>query len=308
MKKSLTDNQINAILFTTLSFLWSFTWFFGIFQIHNTLLPEIAAFYRFFFASLLIFSFCLFKGYKLIPSPKELKVLVIYSLFSSSINFILFYYAAFYIVTGLSAVIFSFSIILSTFIGRYCFKTKHSVDIKTILSILVGIVGLFLLFFPQFKFVSSKFNLFIGAVLGGLATLSFSVGSTYFESKKLSLKLPVSFCIFSFFGSLWCLFFGVIHIAFFKGSGSFVPNFSYQFVLSFIYMSFISTGIGYLCFFILISRVGSVKASYTTIISPVLAVLTSALFEGYYFTKESFIGLLLIVCSKLLLFYGKKKG
>jgi drug/metabolite transporter (DMT)-like permease len=56
-----------------------------------------------------------------------------------------------------------------------------------------------------------------------------------------------------------------------------------------------------MCFFALIKRIGTTKATYTTLISPVLAMLASSVFEEYKWTYLTFLGLAMIVGSKLVL-------
>jgi drug/metabolite transporter (DMT)-like permease len=301
----LSDKQINAILFTTLSILWGFTWLAGKWQIHNTLMPEFAAMYRFLISSLSVLAFCLLQKYPMKITASELKIFTFYGFFSSCLNFIMFYYAALYFITGFSAVIYALSILFSIFIGRWFFGIQYELNWRTVSSIALGIGGLVLVILPKIQHYPITASFFSGVFLALIATTSFSIGSVFFESKskagQISLNIPVSFFYFNFIGSIFCGLMGLVHCLMDNKPVYLIPNFDIPFILSFLYLSVISTSIGYMCFFALIKRIGTTKATYTTLISPVLAMLASSVFEEYKWTYLTFLGLAMIVGSKLVL-------
>ena len=133
------------------------------------------------------------------------------------------------------------------------------------------------------------------------ATLSFAFGSTYFENRRISIHIIPFFMYFSLFGSLWCLLCGFCHHVIYGQALVLMPHFSMPFVLSFLYMSLLSGALGYLCLITLIKNVGSVKASYATLLSPVIALIVSSIFERYVFGISTFIGLIMIVISRICL-------
>lgn len=294
----LSDRQATSVLFITLSLVWSFTWIAGKYQINAGILPEFAVFYRFFTASIFVFCISYFSGLKLKITLPDLMIIIIYGLSASCLNFIFFYYAAIYMPTGLSAIVFSLSIIMSIFIGKYCFGIANTVNIKTVFFTLLGVVGLVCIFLPQFSTMGQYPMAWKGVVLAFLATLSFTTGSNYFQSRKVSLDLPVVFAYLTLIGSLWALLIGFLEVLKTpEATLSIIPNLSISFVVSFLYTSIIGTGIGYLCFLMLIKRIGSVKASYTSLVSPVLALYVSSLFEGYKFSFSTFVGIIMIIIS-----------
>ena len=91
--------HLNVLMFATLSISWGFSWFCGKYQINTDynpigILPEISGFYRFLLAAFfLIVIYIPIKKPRIIPTIFELKTIIIYSVFSFCLNFIIFYYA-----------------------------------------------------------------------------------------------------------------------------------------------------------------------------------------------------------------------
>lgn len=304
----LSESQINITLFCTLAFLWSFTWFVGVYQVRNTILPEIAASYRFLFASVVVFACCVFTKTPIKINKTDCKTLSIYALFSCSTNFILFYYAAMYVVTGFSAVIFSFSVIFSAFIGKFFFGLDKNFNSKTIISASIGILGLTLIMMPSIRHQQVSPAFVLGIILGFMATISFSIGSVYYESKKMTIGVIPSFAYFCLFGGLLSMFWAFVHTSLTGEELALMPHFSFAFILSFIYMSLFSSAIGYMCLFVLIKRIGSVNTSYTSLVSPVLAMVVSSAFEGYSIQVWTFLGLGLILASRLFIMISDRRS
>ncbi len=306
MLKFRSDALVNAILFTTLSITWGFTWFCGRWQINNTILPEFAVCYRFLIASLCIFAFLLIKrglnSFKI--SKEDFRLAFIYSGFSFSVNFILFYYAALHFVTGFSAVIFSFSIIFSYLIGNWFFDFKRSLGIKLYLSVILGIAGLVFVMFPSLASIHNLNSAIKGAILCFAATLSFSIGAVLYESKAKTLKPDIVLMFFwcLVIGSCWSFVFGTIHSLVDDKPIVLMPDFNINFIITILYLAIPSSTIGYLCFTALINRIGSVKASYSSLVSPVIAIIVSSFLEGYKIGVYTLIGIIFISCSKFVMF------
>jgi drug/metabolite transporter (DMT)-like permease len=300
------DSIINITLFTILSVTWGFTWLCGKWQINNVIIPEFAVFYRFIIASFTIFLYLLIsKKYKqLLISKKEFRIVFIYSAFAFSANFILFYYAALHFVTGFSAIVFSFSIILSYVIGNWFFDFQNKIGKKLYISAALGIVGLVCVMWPNLQNITNQSGVFQGLSLCLIATLSFVIGSVFYESKTKIIKS--NFIIIFFWclvvGAFWSLTFGIIHTLIDNREFVVIPVINKYFVITLLYLAIPSSALGYLCFTILIKRIGSVKASYSSLISPIIAIAMSSSFENYKIGIYTFIGVAFVTLSKFIMF------
>jgi|GEM_PF-990331 len=309
--KSFFARNINVIMFITLSLSWGFSWFCGKYQVNNIIYPEIAGMYRFILAALILLAIYVpLKRPRLIPNLSELKIVAVYSVFSFCMNFIIFYYAIFKMVTGFNAIMFSFSIVFSHIIGKFVFKIDKKFDWRFYTSLIIGISGLFLVLLPKFTNLKVSIDLFIGLFLCVLATMSFSFGSTFYESKSAAVKAdPIVVFIWCLIGgAFYALCFGFLHSIFAGQPLVLLANFTPQFVLSLLYLAGPATALGYLCCMLLIKNIGSVKTNYTSLVSPTIAMLVTSVFEDYKFTMATFIGILLISLSKVVMFYRQGNG
>ena len=77
-------------------------------------------------------------------------------------------------------------------------------------------------------------------------------------------------------------------------------EFSYQYIGSLLYLSIFGSIIAFGAFIKLVGQIGPDKAGYITFVFPVIAILLSALFEGYQLTLYSLFGLLIILCGNFI--------
>ena len=212
-------------------------------------------------------------------------------------------------VTFINAIIFSFSIIFNHVLGRIFFKNKNNFDYRFYLSAFIGILGLFLVLLSKISTLKLNYNLIIGILICLAGTLSYSLGSTFYESRSKTIPKtdPIMMFIWCLIaGGFFAIFIGVLHSLIIGEDFVFVANFNTKFILSLLYLAGPATAVGYLCGMLLIQRIGSVKASYTSLVSPTIAILVTSIFEDYKFTIATLIGIVLISFSKVIMFYKPK--
>ena len=66
-------------------------------------------------------------------------------------------------------------------------------------------------------------------------------------------------------------------------------------MLSLAYLALFGSVIAFCVYFTLLNRVGAGPASYTTVATPVIAMLMSTLFEGYRWTGTAVLGVALAI-------------
>ena len=72
------------------------------------------------------------------------------------------------------------------------------------------------------------------------------------------------------------------------------------YVLSLIYLALFGTVLAFLAYLTLMRKVGLANAAYVNVCTPVVALLLSALAEGYRFTVYTAIGIALAVGGNLI--------
>ena len=71
------------------------------------------------------------------------------------------------------------------------------------------------------------------------------------------------------------------------------------------YLSVIGSVVGFTTYLMLVSRIVSARAAYTTVLFPVVALSISTLFEGYRWDLVSVAGLALTLSGNLVIFWRR---
>ena len=70
-----------------------------------------------------------------------------------------------------------------------------------------------------------------------------------------------------------------------------------------VYLALISSILAFITYLALLKRVGPARASYATVLFPIVAMLVSTFAESYVWTLAAFVGLLLALGGTVLIFY-----
>ena len=316
------------IAFITMCFAWGFSWIAVRMQTKSMVPVEISLFYRFLATSILIFFLAKITKHRLKCSKQEIQYLAIIGATNFSLNFLLIYYAVKYIASGIAAVIFSLSIIISEVIGGII--NKKDISRKIIISSIVGTIGLATFVAPLVNFGNQQYiNNIKGILISFMAVVIYSFGNVIVAKNKKMHNTPLYSLIAysSSFGAILILvinFIKIITNSIFSNvhqnlSLGIIDNivmanskinfidYSASYISSLSYLIFIATIIAFICLFYLVQNIGSARANYTSLIYPVIALITSAFFENFYFTITGFIGLLLIIIAIIIEFFYKSK-
>lgn len=278
---------------------WGFSWFAMKLQVSSTVPIEISVLYRFIAVAILMTLLCLVTKTRLKPFRTEYKYFLIIALSNFSLNFLIGYHTTNYIPSGMIAVIFSLSIITSEIL-KAIFDGKK-IQKKIILSSIFGFIGLLFFIFPTIKFSenSSNFSIIYGFILAILMMIIFSIGNYLVEKNKQQNHTPLftSIALASSISSIY-----LILINLFLGH-KLVFDYSNSYIYSLIYQIFIASIVAFLCLYYLIQKIGTVKASYTALIYPIIALIISSFFEKFEFTILGTIGLFFILIALILEFF-----
>lgn len=301
---NLREDKISLFLFITICVVWGFTWIMGKYQINSGILPELAVSYRLFPISLVMFIITKFMRKSIKITLKDFKILFIYAILCCFQNFILFYYAALYIITSISAIAFSFSIIIIAVLKKLLNISGEKLT-PIFISALCGISGLIFVMLPQLK-VSFTKDILVGISIAFSATFFYSAGAVYYENQKAHLNIShiLSSAYVMLIGSFLSFSFTVIHSFIIKTPINFWPIIKPSFILSYIYL--LVSGFSLIIIMILIKRIGAIKTAYTNLITPVIAILISSVLEDYKLGIYTVIGITLIISSNYMALYKKK--
>ncbi len=286
-------NSRNILLFSICSLIWGTTWFVIKFQIDSTG-PIASVFFRFLLAAIMMFAINVFFIKKTLKYPlANHKFFMLQGLFNFCLNYILTYVSEQYINSGLVALTFTVLIYFNMLGMKLIYKKEIYKNV--IYGAIMGFFGIIFLFWREISnFSADKVTIF-GIVIGIVATLFASIGNM-FAYKNHQLKVPVM--SFNAWGMLYGAAFSLI-IGLIQGESFYFPT-TPSFLFSLTYLSLFGTVVAFWAYQTLVGTIGADRAAYTSIISPVIAMIISSMFENIVFTPQLFIGILLCFFGNLL--------
>jgi len=155
----------------------------------------------------------------------------------------------------------------------------------------LGVTGVTLLYLPELERGVGGSTLW-GCVLTLLATLACTVGNLMVVRNN-KVRIP------TIQGTTWTLAYGTLFSALLAlaNGASWTFDAAPRYVLSLAYLAVCGSVIAFVTYFALLKRVGAGPSSYTTVATPVIAILISTLFESYRWTPTALAGLALAVAG-----------
>lgn len=288
----------NTFLLIAALLCWSPTWYVIKFQL-GYVDPIISVFYRFFFASLIIFAFLIFQKRNLIFSMKHHLWFIVLGVTLYSLNYVFFYNANTYLISAFPAVVFSTLVIMNIVGERICFKKK--ITLETGLGAILGVLGVMIIFKEEIFIFDWKDETHIGIILAFIATFWASTGNMIHQ-RNTKAKFPVmeSTAYGMMYGAISTLLIAKI-------SGiEVLYEYTWSYTLALAYLSIIGTVFGFYFYLKLLDNVGSGKAGYIGVIMPVTALLISTIFENLEWKSNLIIGLPILLIGAILILRQKK--
>lgn len=271
---------------------WGTTWIALTFQL-GTVAPQVSIVWRFLLAAPVMFLICRLAGAPVMfPVRTHLRFAAL-GLFLYSTNFILFYNAGHYVVSGLLSVIFSLAAI--TNIALAALFLGEPLRPRVAVGALCGLLGVGLMFWRDIDLGDLGSGPAVGLMLGVLGCLSFSTGNMI-SARAQRDGIPV------LSANAWGMSYGVVvnaGVALLSGSAFTIePTASY--VLSLLWLAISGSVLAFWMYLALLGRIGADRAGYTTVLSPVVALLISTIVEDYRWSIWAVAGLALVAAGNVL--------
>ena len=289
----------NLILFISTLLCWSPTWYLIKFQF-GVVDPLISIFYRFFIASVIVFIFLILSKKKMSFNLHQHLSFLLLGVTLFSLNYIFFYLANTYLISGIVTIAFSTILIMNILGERIYFKIKSSKE--TLFAAGFGIVGILIIFGNELLNFRLEDKTHIGIILSFIATFWASTGNLVHQ-KNSKDKIPFiqSIAYGMLYGSLFTLI-----VAKFRGAEIIFDN-SISYILSFLYLSIIGSVVAFYLYLKLLENIGSARAGYIGVIMPIIALIISTIFEGLQWTNNLIIGLPVLIFGCVLILNQKSK-
>lgn len=217
-----------------------------------------------------------------------------------SINHILCYISSRYMPTGFIAISVSLMVIPNAIMG-YVFFREH-ISRSYILGVLLGLIGVVLAFSQKGLLFSMDASHLKGFTIAFCSTFFSAVG-TVLSKKIVTEKFSVLWMIAigSLYGSLFSFLLGI------WAHGEVVFSFTREYLMVLLYVSIVTTSFVTIVYFLLVEKQGASRASYLWLITPIISMLMSQIFEGLQSTVFTWGGLFLVI-GGLYLCINKNKG
>ena len=290
----------NLVLFISTLICWSPTWYLIKFQF-GVVDPLISIFYRFFIASIIVFIFLILSKKKMSFNLHQHLSFLLLGVTLFSLNYIFFYLANTYLISGIVTIAFSTILIMNILGERIYFKIKSSKE--TLFAAGFGIVGILIIFGNELLNFKLEDKTHIGIILSFIATFWASTGNLVHQ-KNSKDKIPFIQSIA--YGMLYGALFTLI-VAKFRGAEIIFDN-STSYILSFLYLSIIGSVVAFYLYLKLLESIGSARAGYIGVIMPIVALIISTLFEGLQWTNNLIFGLPVLIFGCVLILNQKSKN
>jgi drug/metabolite transporter (DMT)-like permease len=215
-----------------------------------------------------------------------------------SLNYIFFYLANTYLISGIVTIAFSTILIMNILGERIYFKIKSSKE--TLFAAGFGIIGILIIFEKELLNFKVEDKTHIGIILSLISTFWASTGNLIHQ-KNFKDKIPFiqSIAYGMLYGSIFTLI-----VAKFRGA-EFVFDDSFSYISSLLYLSIIGSVVAFYLYLKLLERIGSARAGYIGVIMPIIALIISTIFEGLQWTNNLIFGLPVLIFGCVLILKQK---
>lgn len=260
----------NLSLFLTCVAIWGTTWLAITYQL-GPVAPEISVSHRFLFAALVIAAWCRLRGLSLKFTRTEHAALALMGMAMYGISYIFVYHAELHVASGLVAIGYSASPLLSTLGMRLFFRQAITARMAlgalfTLLAVLLSTSGGLLAHRNHER------------KLHGWPTMAWSMAYGSLCALAVALALGRSYTI----------------------------DLGAPYLLSLAYLSLFGSVLTFAAWLTLVGRIGAPRASYVGVMAPVVALFVSTLFEGFQWHPLTAAGVAVSIAGNVLVLGGRK--
>jgi len=284
---------LTPLLFGTVVIAWGLTWFAIRLQLGDVP-PEVSILYRFALAAAILWIFLAATGRLRAVPLRRHGWMAAMGLSLFGINFLLMYWATGYVASGVASVVFTMSTVFNA-LNRWLFFGMRP-GLRVLGGGICGVLGIAFLFAEPLAQMTGAAGQAAGVALALAGTYVFSLGNMVSTRVFGMVDLPNA----TVRGMTWgMVFLGVFVLA--RGHGLPMDT-SPAYLLSLLYLAVPGSILGFLAYLALAERVGAERAAYATVLSPVVALSVSTVFEGYVWSPWAVAGLPLILAGNVVIF------
>ena len=286
------DRVADYVNYLVIVLLWGLA-FYAVRLSLGVVAPPVSVAYRCFLAALATAGLALLQRSSISVTPAQLAWTALQGVPMFGLNYVMFYLAVDRIPSGLVAVIFSTIVIVNVVTMALVLKVRTS--LRVLIAGILGMIGTALVAFPDLHAPELSGMLIEGAGLTLIGVVVTSFGQIIAaRNMKAGVPILASMAWGQFWAGLfavcWCLGFGL----------EFNTDWSWTYLGAMAYLIFGSSVAGFVLYLRLVQRIGPARASYASVLFPLVALSASIAFEGLAVAPALLVGVVLIVIGNAI--------
>lgn len=291
-----TPRFSNAQLFALCVLIWGTTWYAIVHQI-GLATPEVGVTLRFALAGVVVLLWARWRGEKLAGGVAVHALVALQGVCMYSLSYLCTYHAEKHVPSGLVAVGYSLSPLIS---GTAAWALwRHALSLQFLLGGVLGVGGVALIFWPELGAASQRDSAGLGLVLT-LAAVTLSAAGSLLASRNARFKLLFwpAMGVSLMYGAACSLVLLLL-----QGQGGHLLHLptAWDWWASLVYLALAGTVLTFSAYLTLQQRLGPGKAATVGVMTPVLALLISTLLEGYKPQLITLAGVLMALLGNVLM-------
>ncbi len=283
----------NTALYILTVLIWGSTWI-GISYQLGEVPPLVSIGHRFMLSAVIIFAYLsLRKPAQLQLGLRDHGFVALQGMFLFCLNYVCIYHGAGLLTSGLIAVVFSTMVFFNVLNGALFRRARVSANV--LVGAGIGLTGMVGLFWPELQALDMSDGVMRGLLACLAGTYLASLGNIV-ASRNSARRIPVLTC------SAWGMLYGALVLyatALILGQPILV-DWRAPYLLSLGFLALFGSVVGFWAYLNLVANIGADRASYVSLIFPVVALLISSVFEDYQWTVYAALGLMLVLFGNWL--------
>jgi len=285
------------LIWLLLCLIWGTTWIFIKVGLED--LPPMAfASARFLLGVVILYFVIRFQKIELPKTAKAWRLIALTGVLQFSVNYSTVFWAEQHITSGLAAVLQATITVFGLVLAWFFLPNERITKLK-IFAVVVGIVGVAVIFIDQLKVQSSMaFLACVGIVIGSYAAAQASI----LVKAKAGGIHPASLL----FCQMICGLPAIVIYSLIAEGNPLNYNWSLRAVICVLYLTVAGTVAAFWLYYWLLGKIESTKAMMISLVTPLIAVVIGAVVLGESLPAQTGIGGLLIIGSIGLIVFRKK--
>jgi drug/metabolite transporter (DMT)-like permease len=291
---------LNSVsIFAGCVLIWGTTWLAITYQL-GPVAPEVSVSHRFLLAALVIAAWCGLRGLSLRFTLAQHGALALMGVAMYGVSYVCVYHAELYLASGLVAIGYSAGPMLSMLGMRVFFG--QAMTARMALGAAFGILGITLVYWPEFGRLAESRNVVLGAAFTMMAVLvSMTGGLLAHRNHERGLYGWPTMAWSMGYGALTSLL-----VALALGR-EYTIDLSAPYLLSLLYLSLLGSVVTFAGWLTLVGRIGVARASYVGVMAPVVALFVSTAFEGFVWHALTVVGVAVSFAGNVLVLSGVRR-